>query len=367
MLSSHLAKKIVSDVRRLIHEDIIIVDTNGIIMASTDTTRIGQFHEGAFLVCQEKKKRIITKQDEGVLKGVKAGVNLPIFFHGDVIGVIGITGDPTNVSPYGELLKKMTELLIQENYYTEQLQLEARALETFVFEWLQTREWSPSFFERAQLFHIDLTAKRRVVIASLNDKERTISIEMWKFTQTVWDDKRDIIVRWGNDRLLFLQTDDDKERTSAKIKTLQRSFLEKYDVSFHVGCGKMTDAKYVYESYKQAERALHVAKQTEEIVFDEDLRLDMCLEDISLSTKRELIQRTIEPLMNDEELLHTLRTFFAHNLSLKQTAEALHIHINTLHYRLKKIQEYTNLNVRHLEHVITLYLAIRFLDEITKK
>ncbi|KHF28393.1 Carbohydrate diacid regulator [Anoxybacillus sp. BCO1] len=80
MLSSHLAKKIVSDVRRLIHEDIIIVDTNGIIMASTDTTRIGQFHEGAFLVCQEKKKRIITKQDEGVLKGVKAGVNLPIFF-----------------------------------------------------------------------------------------------------------------------------------------------------------------------------------------------------------------------------------------------------------------------------------------------
>lgn len=367
MLSSHLAKKIVSDVRRLIDEDIIIVDTNGIIMASTDTTRIGQFHEGAFLVCQQKKKRIITKQDEGVLKGVKAGINLPIFFHGDVIGVIGITGNPANVSPYGELLKKMTELLIQENYYTEQLQLQARALETFVFEWLQAREWSPSFFERAQLFHIDLTAKRRVIIASLNDKERTISMEMWKLTQTVWDDKRDIIVRWGNDRLLFLQTDDDKERTIAKIKTLQRSVFEKYRVTFHVGCGKTADAKHVYESYKQAERALHVAKQTEEIIFDEDLRLDMCLEDISLATKQELIKRTIEPLMNDEELLQTLRTFFAHNLSLKQTAEALHIHINTLHYRLKKIQQYTNLNVRNFEHVITLYLAIRFLDETTKK
>ncbi len=66
---------------------------------------MGVVDEGAFLVCQEKQKRIITKEDEGKLKGVKAGINLPVFFHGDVIGVIGITGDPANVSPYGELLK----------------------------------------------------------------------------------------------------------------------------------------------------------------------------------------------------------------------------------------------------------------------
>ncbi|MCX8002007.1 MAG: helix-turn-helix domain-containing protein [Anoxybacillus mongoliensis] len=367
MLSPHLAKKIVSDVRRLIDEDIIIVATNGIIMASTDTTRLGQFHEGAFLVCQEKKKRIITKQDENILRGVKAGVNLPIFFRGDVIGVIGITGDPKKVSPYGELLKKMTELLIQENYYTEQLQLEARALETFVFEWLQAHEWSPSFYERAQLFHVDLTAKRRVIIASFHENEPSPSVDMWKYVQNIWNEQRDIIVRWGNDRLLILQTDEDKERTSAKIKTLQRALLEKYDVALHIGCGKMVDSKHVHHSYKQAERALHIAKQTGEIVFDEDLRLEMCLEDISLTTKQELVKRTIDPLMHEQELLHTLRTFFANNLSLKQTAEALHIHINTLHYRLKKIEQYTNLHVRNLEHIITLYLAIRFLDETTKK
>ncbi|GAC91340.1 sugar diacid utilization regulator [Anoxybacillus flavithermus NBRC 109594] len=367
MLSPHLAKKIVSDVRRLIDEDIIIVATNGIIIASTDTTRIGQFHEGAFLVCQEKKKRIITKEDENVLRGVKAGINLPIFFHGDVIGVIGITGDPKKVSPYGELLKKMTELLIQENYYIEQLQLEARTLETFVFEWLQAHEWSPSFYERAQLFHIDLYAKRRVIIASLDEKKQTLSVDIWKYVRTVWNDARDVIVRWGNDRLLILQTDDDKERTITKIKTMQRALLEKYGMTLHIGCGKMGDSKQAYHSYKQAERALHIAKQTGDIVFDEDLRLDMCLEDISLATKQELIKRTIAPLMNEQELLHTLRTFFANHLSLKQTAEALHIHINTLHYRLKKVQQYTNLNVRHIEHVVTLYLAIRFLDETTKK
>ncbi|EMT46245.1 CdaR family transcriptional regulator [Anoxybacillus flavithermus] len=367
MLSPHLAKKIVSDVRRLIHEDLIIVDTHGIIIASTDPTRIGQFHEGAFLVCQEKQKRIITKEDEGKFKGVKAGINLPVFFHGDVIGVIGITGDPANVSPYGELLKKMTELLIQENYYTEQLQLEARALETFVFDWLQAREWSPSLHERAQLFHIDLACSRRVIIAERTGKHATMTIELWKYIQESWENRNDIIVRWGDDRFLILQTNTEKEHTVAQIARLQRMLAQKYNMTFRFGCGKMTDAQHMHRSYQQAERALRVAKRPNDIVFDEDLRLEMCFEDLSPATKQELIKRTIEPLIHDEELLHTLRTLFANDLSLKRTAEALHIHINTLHYRLKKIQDYTKLNVRHLEHIITLYLAIRFLDETTKK
>jgi carbohydrate diacid regulator len=369
VLLPHLAKKIVSEVRRLLDEDIIIVDTNGIIIASTDLKRLGNFHEGAFLVCQEKKKRIITKEDESRLKGVKAGINLPIFFHGDVIGVIGITGDPKKVSQYGELLKKMTELLIQESYYTEQLELESRALEAFVFDWVQRREWSTVFYERAQLFGIDLHLPRRVIVGAFFSKNASLQIDIWKYVKKAWNEQGDVIVRWGNDRFLILQTAHihEKERIATKIKHLQHALNEKYGIPFSFGVGKIVSAKNVHLSYKQAERALHVAKQTNAIVFDEDLRLEMCLEEISLPTREEFIKRTIEPLFNEQELLDTLRTFFEHHLSLKQTAQALHIHINTLHYRLKKIQELTNLNMKQTEDLVTLYLAVRFLDENTKK
>lgn len=44
-------------------------------------------------------------------------MNLPLLFHDEVIGVIGITGEPENISRYGEILRKMTELLIHENYF----------------------------------------------------------------------------------------------------------------------------------------------------------------------------------------------------------------------------------------------------------
>lgn len=137
MLFPDLANKIVREVRRLITENIIIINIEGVIIASTDTERIGQFHEGALRCAKQKKIVIITKEDERRLQGVKAGMNLPLLFHDEVIGVIGITGEPENISRYSEILRKMTELLIHENYFLEQLELEHRSYEAFVFDWLQ--------------------------------------------------------------------------------------------------------------------------------------------------------------------------------------------------------------------------------------
>lgn len=152
MLFPDLANKIVREVRRLITENIIIIDINGTIIASTDQERLGSFHEGALRCAEQKKTVIITNEDEQYLCGVKAGINLPLLFHDEVIGVIGITGDPENISQYGEILRKMTELLIHENYFVEQLELEQRSYEAFVFDWLQGTDWSPSFLDRAKQF-----------------------------------------------------------------------------------------------------------------------------------------------------------------------------------------------------------------------
>src|SRR5699024_11454675 len=49
------------------------------------------------MVMQTERKYDITTEKAAVLKGVKPGINLPIFFEGKVIGVIGITGIPSHV------------------------------------------------------------------------------------------------------------------------------------------------------------------------------------------------------------------------------------------------------------------------------
>ena len=88
-------------------------DHSGMIIAGTNEARAGWFHEGALICAREKRNVIITKEDEKRLEGVKAGLNLPVFSGHEVIGVFGLTGDPDDILPFGELLRKMTELFIK--------------------------------------------------------------------------------------------------------------------------------------------------------------------------------------------------------------------------------------------------------------
>ncbi|WP_442915474.1 sugar diacid recognition domain-containing protein [Mangrovibacillus sp. Mu-81] len=47
LLNEKLAQRIVEEVQKHIHQHVIVTDTKGIIVASTDPNRIGSFHEGA--------------------------------------------------------------------------------------------------------------------------------------------------------------------------------------------------------------------------------------------------------------------------------------------------------------------------------
>src|SRR5699024_8702492 len=110
----------------------------------------------------------------------------------------------------------------------------------------------------------------------------------------------------------------------------------------------------------------------------------------SIQTKREFIGRTILKLNHNKSLLKTLKVFFDEELSYQRTSEQLFIHINTLHYRLSRIEEITHFipplfiilffyflsfillieevtqfNPRLFSDLIILYLAITFLDEDT--
>jgi carbohydrate diacid regulator len=370
LLLPSLAKKIIYEVKKLIDEDIIIVHTDGTIIASTDEKRLGTFHQGALTGIKERRKIIITKEDEQRLSGVKAGLNLPLFFSHEVIGVIGITGDPDRILPYGELLQKMTELLIQESYHSDQLQWRSRMLEAFVFDWLQLKDWSKPFIDRAGVLNIDLNKERQLILAYLNKHQTFLNEDIWQLIH-IWtgDQNQDLFVRWGNDRFLIIQQTSanmPKETTMHKVRQLKAFIEETWNTSASFGIGQPAAGHELKKSYEQAERALTVAMRENGIVFDADLRLDMCLEDISLSTRREFVERVLQSVMEQEELLHTFRVFFEQNMSLKQTAQTLHIHINTLHYRIKKLEELTRLNLKHFPDVVSLYLSLYFLDDYLK-
>ncbi|WP_024804605.1 CdaR family transcriptional regulator [Nocardia sp. BMG51109] len=56
---------------------------------------------------------------------------------------------------------------------------------------------------------------------------------------------------------------------------------------------------------------------------------------------REYLGSLLEPLDHHPELLETLHTHIAHNLNRQRTARLLHVHTNTVDYRLKRIGQLT--------------------------
>ena len=62
---------------------------------------------------------------------------------------------------------------------------------------------------------------------------------------------------------------------------------------------------------------------------------------------------------NHTDLLLTLETYLNHNCSQNRTAEALHVHLNSLKYRLRRIVDLTGLDLHDSEELLYLQVSFR--------
>jgi carbohydrate diacid regulator len=366
-LLPRLAKKIIHEVKKLISEDIIIVSNEGIIVASTDSRRINKFHEGALECVRTMKTLIIDEADVHKYRGVKAGVNFPLIYNQNVIGVIGITGLPEKVMPYGKLLKKMTELMVHEKYITEQLDWEQKTLVSFIFDLLQLKTLTTDLVDRAKLINFDLESNRQLILLA-TDNVDTSSEKYTKFiTKNLLKDKNDYLISWGRERFLaILKNKHNPTNLKIHLDAMTNEYRNAFESDIYVGVGQIVSPNNIFISYEQACLALEESIKKKETVFEEQLRIEMLLREIPIDIKREYLKRTIDPLIYDEQLVSTLKCYFKNNLSIKETAEEMHVHINTLHYRLKKIEEKTGINIKKFENLVTFYLGTSILDNNTK-
>ena len=74
--------------------------------------------------------------------------------------------------------------------------------------------------------------------------------------------------------------------------------------------------------------------------------------DVSARYSSQIFNRQTAKLFNDE-MLHTIETFFENSLNLSETARKLYIHRNTLVYRLEKVQRAIGLDLRSFDDAVT--------------
>lgn len=136
LLDDKLAQQIVDRTMKIIGTNINVMDQYGIIISSGDSLRIGQIHDGALLAINHGDTVEITEQSSHGLKGVKPGINLLLKYNQEIIGVVGITGNPDDIRNYAAMVKMTSELIIERSLLIEQLQWDKRHVEEFISSWV---------------------------------------------------------------------------------------------------------------------------------------------------------------------------------------------------------------------------------------
>lgn len=99
-----------------------IMNTEGVIIASTESHRIGTFHQGAWEAASSGKPVSIRKDQAFQYAGAKEGYNMPIRAENTIIGVVGIFGNPEQIKELAHLVEVyaekcyQVEALVQSQY-----------------------------------------------------------------------------------------------------------------------------------------------------------------------------------------------------------------------------------------------------------
>ncbi|MFF0493621.1 PucR family transcriptional regulator [Nocardia sp. NPDC004068] len=118
------------------------------------------------------------------------------------------------------------------------------------------------------------------------------------------------------------------------------------------------------EEARYARRMAAARDRTADVVGHDELATHMLLlASVPDEVRRMFRLRLLDPLTtydrdNGADLVHTLRTFLETSGSWTRSAELLHVHVNTLRYRVTRIEELTGRDLSRLEDRVDFFLAL---------
>lgn len=378
-ISAKSAQQIASEISTIVKQHINIMDAEGYIIASTNPTRIGNFHEGAKKIVEEHLEEFyVTREAETAT--TRAGLNLPIIINGETIGVVGITGEYEQVYNYGQIVRKMTEILVRDNYLKERERFDKKIVSRYLEDWILGNGLGQgqSFIERGIALHIDITRPRRIMVVRLDDfhqlantgeGQKIIEKVEQAIQHYIYKETDSIYLRLTT-KLICLVTPRSNEKMRELAEQLIQSVQNEYQVQLLAGIDSSitgtTDVKSAYSKANKASHACHTPAKS--IMLYDQMNMEIFMDDIPKKMKGEYLLKVFSGCSLEEmqRWIYLLDAYYAAEGSIELTAKKLFIHKNTLQYKLKKLEELTGYDVRLPSNSPVFYMAILFFRDIKK-
>ncbi|WP_249963598.1 CdaR family transcriptional regulator [Histophilus somni] len=363
-LSVSLAQNIVQRTNRVLHKPINVMNETGIIIASSNPHRLQQRHIGAIYPIRHNQTIEINQElAEKWLFEVQPGINLPISYLGEILGVVGISGDPDTVRSYGEMVKMTAELMIEQHFLLEKERWDKRYKEEFILGLLKGKLNEAEIEKQSAFFGLTLHTKSAVIIIQILHP----TAEKLQKLAGYLEQSINHLAILSHDKIALIQPAEELQALLG-TKGLQKLFppylLPSGLKGLKVAIGsEVENNRNISLSFQTALSTLRYGETyfpKKSIYFFNQYKLPALLDNLRSTWQSKELLKPIDTLYQQDEnhlLQKTLQQYFFSNCDLALTSQQLFIHINTLRYRLSKIEKITGLSFNKIDEKFTLYLS----------
>jgi carbohydrate diacid regulator len=375
ILNTRLAQDIVTRTMRIIPFNVNVMDAHGVILASGNPTRIGELHTGALLALAKKLTVEIDLATARNMHGAKPGINLPLTLNGQVCGAVGLSGMPDEVRQFGELVRLTAEMILEQATLTDELQRDSRYREAFVLNLIRfepaaradLEAWASRLgvqFQRTQaVFLLELGGGEADPDLALNEIQRLQMriLERRPQALTATVGPREMVILENVDGAPARTEAPPQRQLQALASMMQEECRQEFTLAMGIALPGIEAAAVSYQSAKAAARVGRQRHPGQRQFSYYDLALPVLLSGLGSGWQADQLRLPLARLRASDKqsqlLRRTLDAWFAHNGNAATTASALHIHRNTLDYRLHRIADLTGLDLARIEDRLLLYVS----------
>ncbi|MFW5489175.1 MAG: PucR family transcriptional regulator [Desulfovibrio sp.] len=319
-----------------------ICDTSGRVVASNDISEVGAMNLDAITAINEDRKVLPLSNSTAREYAV------PLRHNRRFIGALVVRGSQAEMAI--DLLRTVIELLYAEKLRTKDQLQQAQFREKFQQVWIQRQDgYDRDFIEQGKRLDIDITRNHQVLVIDEPGGANTHA----HASQRLIDANDFLLTDVTRFTCVILRENNLLQQKIHRILALHRECK--------VAIGSLNN--HLHTSYTEAVQSLKIGKSLfpgQQCYRYEQLELAICIADAGI--KRQL-GRTFAVLVNEghtARLAQTAIAYMQHNGNIPEVCEALHIHRNSIQYRLGKIRELCGRDLKNsydLLHVYASYIS----------
>ena len=360
-MSNRLFQGVVHQMKDAVDRVIGVVDENGVVVACSELTRIGEVIQG-------------------VAEEASYSVKMFTLLGNTYCPITSGTRSEYFVFVEGEdkVAEKVAKILVVSFANIKNLYDEKYDKGSFIKNIILDNILPSDIYIKSKELHFNTEEVRIVFLIKFYGRTDMMPFEM---LQNMFPDKsKDYIISVGEQDVVLVKDikPGTEPREIEKMATnIVNTLNNEYYAKVSIGVSTIVDnIKDLARAYKEAQVALDVGKvfETEKnIISYENLGIGRLIYQLPTTMCEMFLQEvfkkgSLDSL--DRETLMTIQCFFENNLNVSETSRKLFVHRNTLVYRLEKIRKLTGLDLREFEHAITFKVALmvqKYLKSISAK